>query len=170
MSYYLVLVGTHDNPLYEAHLTSTKTPPTPTSATAPSPSQSSFSVFGSSSQPFVPGKSSVGYGSTKGRHVQQLIAHAALDTVEDVQWTNGYMYLKVLERFHEWMISAWVTPGGVKMILLHDAKQDDGIRLFLHETWEAYVKSLLNPFHELNTPIRSPSFDAKVRNSAKRHL
>ena len=89
------------------------------------------------------------------------------------------------------------------MILLHDVKADDPIRLFLHATCalartaaarfrvrglieglctylvvlrltlctgEAYVKALLNPFHELNAPIKSPAFDARVREAAKKHL
>lgn len=112
-------------------------------------------------------------------------------------------------------MSVWLTPGGalslfapelgfsppdkvvdtgVKLILLHELKNDEGIRLFLQETWENYVKAspslsgpagrartsadgqsagtqtLLNPFHELNAPIRSPVFDARVRASAKKHL
>lgn len=29
---------------------------------------------------------------------------------------------------------------GVKLILLHEFKNDEGIRLFLQETWENYVK------------------------------
>lgn len=36
----------------------------------------------------------VGYGQKTGpdgRHVMQLVAHASLDVVEDVQWTNGAM-------------------------------------------------------------------------------
>ena len=37
-------------------------------------------------------------------------------------------------------------------------------------TGEAYVKALLNPFHELNAPIKSPAFDARVREAAKKHL
>jgi len=85
--------------------------------------------------------------------------------------------------------------AGVKILLLHELKNDDGIRLFLQEVWETYVKvrlsrslprpslcsrrltdaperpqTLLNPFHELNAPIRSPTFDARVRASAKKHL
>lgn len=28
----------------------------------------------------------------------------------------------------------------MKLVLLWDTKNDDGIRLFLHEAWEAYVK------------------------------
>ncbi|GAA5887072.1 hypothetical protein JCM16303_007124 [Sporobolomyces ruberrimus] len=187
MSYYLVLVGTLDNPLYETYLTSSKasssttisiTSPTPT-PTQPSSSSlnspTSFSIFGTSSP--NPGTtattSNVGYGhktGPNGKHVMQLVAHASLDVVEDVQWTNGAMYLKSIDKFHEWTVSVWLTPGGVKIILLHELKNDEGIRLFFQETWELYVKTLLNPFHELNAPIRSSIFDQKVKASAKKHL
>lgn len=122
-------------------------------------------------------------------------------------------YLKSIDKFHEWTVSVWLTPGGafggqfqneaeltisrpgVKLILLHELKNDDGIRLFLQETWENYVKvrlslshhvpikiradmarafsfpqTLMNPFHELNAPIRSSVFDTRVRASARKHL
>ena len=59
---------------------------------------------------------------------------------------------------------------GLRIILLHDLKQDDSIRLFLHAIWEAYTKHLLNPFHELNAPIRSVAFDNRVKAAAKQHL
>jgi hypothetical protein len=79
-------------------------------------------------------------------------------------------YLKSIDKFHEWTVSAWLTPGGsllllsslflffafdspsasvftgVKIVLLHELKNDDGIRLFFQEVWETYVK------------VRSPSF------------
>ncbi|GAA5893436.1 hypothetical protein JCM8208_000797 [Rhodotorula glutinis] len=189
MSYYCVLVGTRDCPLYEAFLTSSKAAASTTiSVTNPSPAApSAFSIFGatlpaaatpSTAQLGAPAtghtpQSTVGYGTKtgpNGRHVMQLVAHASLDVVEDVQWTNGGMYLKSIDKFHEWTVSAWLTPGGVKILLLHELKNDDGIRLFLQEVWETYVKTLLNPFHELNAPIRSPTFDARVRASAKKHL
>ncbi|GAA5863202.1 hypothetical protein JCM3774_000809 [Rhodotorula dairenensis] len=191
MSYYLVLVGTLDNPLYEATLTSGKTS---TAAAAASPNlgtgspafPTSFSIFGAPQSASTPNAAAVARGSAgqgsggpigygqkhgpDGRHVMQLVAHASLDVVEDVQWTNGAMYLKSIDKFHEWTVSVWLTPGGVKLILLHELKNDEGIRLFLQETWENYVKTLLNPFHGLNAPIRSPVFDARVRASAKKHL
>ncbi|GAA5901044.1 TRAPP subunit TRS20 [Sporobolomyces salmoneus] len=194
MSYYLVLVGTLDNPLYETYLTSAKasssttisiTSPTaqqtnPQNAQTSHQSPTSFSIFGTSSPNPPPSSgpggtklSNVGYGhktGPNGKHVMQLVAHASLDVVEDVQWTNGAMYLKSIDKFHEWTVSVWLTPGGVKIILLHELKNDDGIRLFFQETWENYVKTLLNPFHELNAPIRSPTFDQRIKASAKKHL
>ncbi|GAA5993205.1 hypothetical protein JCM5350_005032 [Sporobolomyces pararoseus] len=190
MSYYLVLVGTLDNPLYETYLTSAKasssttisiTSPTVQPSPQTNQSPTSFSIFGTSSP--NPSKqaagntgatlSNVGYGhktGPNGKHVMQLVAHASLDVVEDVQWTNGAMYLKSIDKFHEWTVSVWLTPGGVKIILLHELKNDDGIKLFFQETWENYVKTLLNPFHELNAPIRSSIFDQRIKASAKKHL
>lgn len=94
MSFYLVLVGTVDNPIYETTLLSTRAPPSAAAAQASlsSPSQQSFSIFGSpSAPPSASGKSAVSYGPKHGRHVMQLVAHASLDVVEDVQWVNGYM-------------------------------------------------------------------------------
>jgi len=180
MTYYLVLVGTLDNPLYEAVLTSAKS----SSSASPIPASlsSSFSIFGAippsspSAAHVAPGagpKGNIGYGNKYGpggKHVMQLVAHSSLDVVEDVQWTNGGMYHKAIDKFYEWTVSAWLTPGGVKIIILHEIKNDDGIRLFLQETWEAYVKTLLNPFHEANAPIRSQTFDARIKASARKHL
>ncbi|GAA6062725.1 hypothetical protein JCM10212_005928 [Sporobolomyces blumeae] len=204
MSYYLVLVGTLDNPLYESYLSSSKTSSTSAfasvgAASSASPASTSspqiptsFSIFGAARPAPSPnpnatpsasgaatttqaqlGQSQVGYGAKagpNGKHVMQLVAHASLDVVEDVQWTNGAMYLKSIDKFHEWTISVWLTPGGVKIVLLHELKNDDGIRLFFQDVWENYVKTLLNPFHELNAPIRSATFDARIRASAKKHL
>lgn len=100
----------------------------------------------------------------------------------------AYRYLKSIDKFKEWTVSAWITPGGalfrcssfmlrlndscsgLKLLLLHDNKQDDPIRHFLHEAWEAYVKVSLNAFYEAGALIRSPAFDARIKASAKKHL
>jgi len=99
-----------------------------------------------------------------------MIAHASLDVVEDAMKFNGAMYLKAVDKFNEWTVSAFVTPGNMKFILLHEAKNDDGIRMFFMDVWELYVKSLMNPFHTAHTLIKSPVFDARVRVSAKKYL
>jgi len=74
----------------------------------------------------------------------------------------------------------------MKFVLLHEGKNDDGIRQFFMEVWELYVKvrmnnkgghflihgtkTMLNPFHTAHTRIRSSVFDNRVRASARKYL
>ena len=57
-----------------------------------------------------------------------------------------------------------------KFILLHEGKNEEGIRGFFMEVWEMYVKAMLNPFQTGQRAIRSAVFDGRVRGSAKKHL
>ena len=79
-----------------------------------------------------PGAGSRGVGQ-QDRHVIQMIANASLDIIEDVIQKDGNMYgrknpilrmdecaynphditryLKGVDKFNEWTISAFVTPG-----------------------------------------------------------
>lgn len=81
----------------------------------------------------------------------------------------------------------------MKFVLLHESRNDDGIKAFFADVWELYVKvsrirtapttvpggrsqstpncqTMLNPFHTAHTPIRSAVFDSRVRASAKKYL
>jgi len=73
----------------------------------------------------------------------------------------------------------------MKFIILHETKNDDGIKVFFNDLWELYVKvrvlspffsflkdfqTAMNPFHTAHTPIRSTVFDSRVRASAKKNL
>lgn len=54
-------------------------------------------------------------------------------------------------------------------MLLHDHKTDESaIRSFFNDLYELYVKVLLNPFYEKNSPITSPVFAERVRHMARR--
>ncbi|OXG92718.1 hypothetical protein C345_05272 [Cryptococcus neoformans A2-102-5] len=103
------------------------------------------------------------------RALCQMVAHMSLDSIEETMETTGALYLRGVDRHNEWTVSAFI-PTGVKFVLLHDVKNDDGIRAFFVDLWEAYVKILLNPFFTVNTPIKSPAFEARVKSIAKRHL
>ncbi|WFD24386.1 TRAPP subunit [Malassezia equina] len=69
------------------------------------------------------------------RHILQMIAHGSLDMLEDRQFLDHDMY----------------------------HKHDEGIRLFLTDAWELWLK-------ELDAPIGSRSFDVRLRASARKHL
>ncbi|KAI8850103.1 Sedlin [Chytridium lagenaria] len=104
------------------------------------------------------------------RHLNQFVAHASLDVIEEVMWTTNSMYLKVVDRFNELMVSAYVLASGVKFILLHENNNTEGIRSFFHEVHENFIKTMLNPFAEINSTITSAPFDAKVRAAAKKYM
>jgi trafficking protein particle complex subunit 2 len=88
-------------------------------------------------------------------------------------------------------------PTGVKLMMLHDVRNEDGIKSFFTEVHEYYIRVrrpqgghvarvcgaadscvrlngtaqyLMNPFYDPDTPIESKAFDSKVRVLAKKYL
>lgn len=86
-------------------------------------------------------------------------------------------------------IQAELGLPDMKFVLLHEGKNDDGIKSFFMDVWELYVKvsfrfeynkymrenwppsqTMMNPFHTAHSPIKSNVFDTRVRQSAKKYL
>lgn len=91
-------------------------------------------------------------------------------------------YLKTIDKFGTSNISSFVTAGNIRFMLLHEKKDEDGVKNFFNEVYELYLKVkllqyvfanlqiLLNPFYTFNTPITSSAFDEKVKAIAKKKL
>ncbi|KNC49748.1 trafficking protein particle complex subunit 2 [Thecamonas trahens ATCC 50062] len=99
-----------------------------------------------------------------------FVLFSALDVVDEEMWRTQNMFLRKVDKFEEWEVSAFVTAGNIRFLILHDARNDDGIRTFFTRVYDLYMKMALNPFYKLNSPITSPSFAAKVRALADEHL
>ncbi|WMV35138.1 hypothetical protein MTR67_028523 [Solanum verrucosum] len=111
-------------------------------------------------------------------HQHQFILHAALDIVQDLAWTTSAMFLKSIDRFNDLVVSVYVTAGHIlnmlyihtRLMLLHDSRNDDGIKSFFQEVHELYIKILLNPLYLPGSRITSSHFDTKVRALARKYL
>ncbi|KAJ3998306.1 Sedlin [Lentinula boryana] len=178
MSHHLFILSPSDTPIYNLTYSSTKPAPaiiSPLSSNLPTWSTSAFAgtltaLSGASSTTQLTTGGGVRIGGGQDRHVIQMIANASLDAVEDVMRKEGTMYLKGVDKFNEWTVSAFITPGNTKFVLLHETKNDEGIKSFFLDVWELYVKTMLNPFYSNQQVIRSSTFDSRVRASAKKCL
>ena len=103
-------------------------------------------------------------------HLHQFVMHAALDFVDERQWETNAMNLKLVDRFNDLLVYAFVTAGGSRFLFLHDRRNEEKVREFFHEVHELYLRIQLNPFHSPRAPIVDETFDARVRESAKRHF
>ncbi|PHH62933.1 hypothetical protein CDD81_6566 [Ophiocordyceps australis] len=167
MSYYFAIVGAQDNPLFEYE-------------------------FGTSKQ----GGDGQSRFTDQLRHLNQFILHSSLDIAEEVQWAHGQMYLKCIDKFFNNYMSCFVTGANVKFLLLHQPSApvptgtsgsssrastaiganptstatEEAIKLFFNEVYENWVKAVMNPFYKANTPVRSPTFRARVAAAGRKYL
>ena len=125
-------------------------------------------------------------------YLHEFVLHASLDNVDEAIWTTQSCYLKQVDRYYDLTVSAYATSSLVKFLLLHDSKNDDGIRSFFHDIHEYFIKVsrasspratralvtelldflqiMLNPFHTQTTKITSKPFDEKVKLLAQKYL
>ena len=132
----------------------------------------SFFVVGSEDQPLFEaayGAASASSAEDRG-HMSQFIAHSALDVVDELRWTTSESYLKVVDRFHESLVSVYLTSGPTRFVLLHSSAHEDGINRFFQGVHELYIETSMNPFHDPAAPLASKRFRATCAALADRHL
>lgn len=48
--------------------------------------------------------------------------------------------MQTVDRFNNLLVTAFVTPGNARFLLLHDGKNDEAVRSFFTEVYELYLR------------------------------
>lgn len=102
-------------------------------------------------------------------HLNQFILHSSLDMLEKNMWSTQNMNLRCIDRFQGQYVSAFLTAAGTVFLLLHQGKNEELIKNYFYEVYELYVRLILNPFFEIDSPIIDVEFGKRVRAIAKRY-
>ena len=102
-------------------------------------------------------------------HLNQFIIHSALDIVDEEAPLSSNMYLRTVDKFNDLYVSAYVTAANIRLMLVHDTKNEDGIKNFFIDVHENIVKATTNPLFDVFRSFPQ-AFDAKVRAAARKFL
>lgn len=151
-----VIVGERDAPLFDADLTS----------------MSSVDYLRQAGNGVGAATSSSGAGDTVQRpqYLYHFILHAALDAVDDAEWSQKSAFLGTIDRFNNLNVSAYIVPGNrARLLLLHDGNKfsDELVKLFFRGVHQLFVPITLNPFFLGGERIKDVEFYEGVRTVAK---
>mmetsp|Transcript_7564 Transcript_7564/g.19579 ORF Transcript_7564/g.19579 Transcript_7564/m.19579 type:complete len:145 (-) Transcript_7564:412-846(-) len=131
-----------------------------------------FYVVGTSDNPlFEADLGNAGKRRDEDASYLQFAVHASLDFIDHQSFTKNTMYLRNYDQMNESLqIAGFLTAGHTKFILVHNIRNEDAIKTFFQEVYDVYVKVLLNPFYEPNTPIKSNVFNQRVKVVGRKYL
>jgi hypothetical protein len=61
-----------------------------------------------------------------------------------------------VDKFDDWLVSAFVTSCNVRFLVVHVTKNEDAIRLFFFDVYDAFCKVTGSPVHAYNVSVHTP--------------
>ncbi|KAK2077556.1 hypothetical protein QBZ16_004401 [Prototheca wickerhamii] len=122
------------------------------------------------------------------QYLYHFVLHAALDAVEEQEWSTTSMHLGLVDKFNNFQVSAFSTACHVRFMLLHDGRSEEAVRGFFKDVHELYLKVsrvagryrcarhwegheapnvMMNPFFTFSDKILSADFQEKLRQQAR---
>ena len=103
-SYYFAIVGHNDNPIFEQEFVNSKEVKVRKLKQFYHQKDLEFFLFYLQKEDH--------------RHLNQFIAHAALDLIDEHKWRSNTTYLKSLDKFNQFFVSAFVTASQIRFVMV----------------------------------------------------
>ena len=92
----------------------------------------------------------------------EFIINAALDPVDNMQWSTPNMYLKTVDKVDCLSVNCLLTPANARLMILHENMAEDKLKTFLNEVYDLFVRLSMNPFFSSTEKICIEQFDQRV--------
>ncbi len=102
--------------------------------------------------------------------LRQLIAHAALDNVDQSTRLRGDYYFPRIDTFQDLFVSAYVPIGPVKFVLVQDREPDASVQELFQRAHEVIIRHTANPFASLTSPVAIPAIKERLREVCRSKL
>jgi len=128
-------------------------------------------IVGSGDIPLYEAQLTPSLSKTNKEDLIEFLLHASIDAVEMKLFSSSSLIFRAVDKFNDLAISALISVGQVKVLLLHDFRLDDTLlKAFFYEIYDLYVKLTLNPFYERHAVITSQAFDDRARAIGEKYL
>jgi hypothetical protein len=159
-----VIVGKNDMPIFDADLTS-----------MPGASPVGGAESGGTLRPGAdgeprPSSSGAQASGSRPQYLYHFILHAALDAMDDAEWTQKHAYLGTIDRFNNLQVAGYIIPGNrLRLMLLHDGSKvsEELVKMFFRGVHQLLIPVVLNPFFLASERLRDAEFYDGVRLVAK---
>ena len=108
--------------------------------------------------------------ATETRHLQQFITLASLDIIDEVIFQNTNLYLKIIDKYQQQHVYAFVMHTGIRLVLLMEQARQDEVGRFFGHVADLVRRMMLNPFWEQNQKILDYGFRQRVEQLAIKYF
>jgi len=103
--------------------------------------------------------------------LDEFILYSSLDIIDRVKGVSSDAYLKVVDRFNDYSVSAFVPISSVRFLLLHkQPANEEAMRQFFQEAYVHYARLVSDFAYTLGSVITQPAFDQNIQGCSRKFL
>ena len=104
-------------------------------------------------------------------HLDEFILFASLDMIDRIKGSSSDAYLKIVDKFNDFVVSAFVPISNVRFLLLHKQQNsEEAMRSFFQEAYISYTRLVSDLRYKMGSLLTDERFDAGIRELGRKLL